>query len=445
MLESLSLLDTDLVERQFISIILNEKGAIDLVTIKPEWFVNKKYGKILKYILEDYRSNEVVLIQNIYEKHKDFGELIDTYMDISCDISYFATKNIEKTMNQYERCIIDNYKNKILDELETKRIKREITYKQFIDKVKELDKIRSEDIIVKPILNISDIDTTDEETIKVKSNTRNLDKYIEGFALGELSVWSGSNGSAKSTYLNQLAIESIEQGFNTLIYSGELTSNRLLKWITNQCAGPDNMKFNSEKIYWYTPNDTREKINNWLNDKLYIYNNISGSKANQIINNTKKYIRDHDVKVIFFDNLMSMDLSEYSQDKYEAQSMFVKELSNLAHELGVHIHFVCHPRKSTAFLRKNDISGSADLTNSADNVFIVHRVNEDFKRTAEDYYSKETVERLCVYTNVVEVCKHRETGIQDCFVGMYFEPKSKRLLDDLNDKRKYRWENKDGY
>ena len=31
------------------------------------------------------------------------------------------------------------------------------------------------------------------------------------------------------------------------------------------------------------------------------------------------------------------------------------------------------------FLRKDDISGTADLTNAVDNVFIVHRVNNDFK------------------------------------------------------------------
>lgn len=441
MLNSIKLLDTDLVERQYISIILNEKGAIDYVSIKPEWFTNGKYGKILKYILEDYRSNEVVMIQNIYEKHKDFNDLIDLYMDISLDNSYFASTDIPKMMISYERVIVENYKNKILDNLEMKRVKREISYKDFIEKVKELDKIKNEETIVKPILSINDIDTTEEETIKVKSNTRNLDKNIEGFALGELSVWSGSNGSAKSTYLNQLAIESVEQGFNTLIYSGELTSNRLLKWITNQCAGPNNMRFNNEKVCWYTPKDIKDKINAWLNDKLFIYNNISGSKATSIINNTKKYIKNHNVKVIFFDNLMSMDLTEYSQDKYEAQSLFVKELSNLAHDLGVHIHFVCHPRKSTAFLRKNDISGSADLTNSADNVFIVHRVNEDFKKTAEDYYSKEAVGQLSVFTNVVEICKHRETGIQDCFVGMFFETKSKRLLDSPEEIKKYGWEN----
>lgn len=380
------------------------------------------------------------MIPAIYEKHKDFGTMLDTYVEVSTNNIYFKNKDIVRTIEAYENQIVDNYKATILDNLDKKRMSGEITYKKYIEKVKQLDEIRNDVSYIKSVLSISEIDTKEIETIKIKSNSMNLDRCIEGFALGELSVWSGSNGSAKSTYLNQLALETINQGYNVLIYSGELTSNRLLKWMVNQCAGRSYMKIHPDKYYWYTPNETKERILSWLDNKLFIYNNTSGNKASQIIKNTKEYIKTHNVKVIFFDNLMSMDLTEYSQDRYEAQSIFVKEISNIAHDLGVHIHFVCHPRKSTSFLRKNDISGSADLTNSADNVFIVHRVNEDFRRSACEFFNKEMVERLATFSNVVEVCKHRETGTQDVFAGLFFEPESKRLLDRPDEIRKYGWE-----
>ena len=41
------------------------------------------------------------------------------------------------------------------------------------------------------------------------------------------------------------------------------------------------------------------------------------------------------------------------------------------------------------------------------------------------------------YSNVIEVCKNRDYGIQDHFAGMYYEMNSRRLLDYENEERNY--------
>lgn len=55
--------------------------------------------------------------------------------------------------------------------------------------------------------------------VKVKSEFSNLDKMIGGFSLGELSIWTGKSGQGKSTFLSQLMLNTINQGFKVCAYS----------------------------------------------------------------------------------------------------------------------------------------------------------------------------------------------------------------------------------
>ena len=137
---------------------------------------------------------------------------------------------------------------------------------------------------------------------------------------------------------------------------------------------------------------------------------------------------------------MSLDINDYGDNKYDTQSYLIKELSELAKKYNVHIHFVCHPRKSTTFLRKVDISGTADITNVADNVFILHRVNNDFRKATKDMFGWKDDYDLYKFSNIIEICKSREFGVQDCFVGLYFEKESKRLLNGVGEHKRFGWE-----
>jgi archaellum biogenesis ATPase FlaH len=234
--------------------------------------------------------------------------------------------------------------------------------------------------------------------------------------------------------MNQLALESINQNYNVAIYSGELTSNRLLQWITLQASNSEDV---IENKGFYRPK-YKDKILYWLDTRLFIYDNDLGNKKDTLLERIQDIVERKNVKVIIIDNLMSIELS--NQNKYDEQSILIKELSNLAKKLNIHIHFVCHPRKVMTFLRKNDISGTADLTNIADNVFILHRVGDDFKNSIKESKHLKEDNPIFQFTNVIEICKNREYGVQDVFVGMYYEKETKRLLDHENEKRHYGWE-----
>ena len=274
----------------------------------------------------------------------------------------------------------------------------------------------------------------------IKSGISQLDKRIIGFNQEELSIWSGSNGSGKSSILSQLALEGIEQGSKVAIFSGELQAHRVLNWLQLQCAGKKHTHSTAYESYYTVSEDTKEQINKWLEDKLYIYNNNQGSKVENVLLGIKKCIEKNKINMVILDNMMSLDLASVSGDRYEKQTSLVLALCELAKKYRIHIHFVCHPRKSIGFLRKNDISGTADITNSADNVFIVHRVNSDFKRlTKQDLGLKED-NPLYLYNNVIEVAKNRDLGVSDIFIGLYFEKESKRFLNVQDESKRYGWE-----
>ena len=294
----------------------------------------------------------------------------------------------------------------------------------------------------KPIfLKPSQIKTSKRDLSKViKSGIALLDRRIIGFNPSELSIWSGSNGSGKSSILSQLAIEGIEQGFKVAMFSGELQADRVLNWTQLQCAGKKNTQATKYENFYTVTEQTKDKINKWLEDKLYIYNNDRGTKVENVLSAIKDCIEKNKINMVILDNMMSLSLASVSGEKYEKQTTLVLALCELAKKYKVHIMFVAHPRKAIGFLRKTDISGTADITNAADNVFIIHRVNTDFKRfTKQDLGLKED-NPLYSYNNVIEICKSRDTGVCDEFIGLYFEKESKRFLNTKDELKRYGWE-----
>ena len=95
---------------------------------------------------------------------------------------------------------------------------------------------------------------------------------------------------------------------------------------------------------------------------------------------------------IVIDSMMKCGVAE---DDYQGQKKFVDELSVAARDLNIHIHLVAHSRKSSDesnIPSKHDVSGSANITNLADNVFVQYRVDKEKKRASGRYSDAEILE-----------------------------------------------------
>jgi KaiC/GvpD/RAD55 family RecA-like ATPase len=291
----------------------------------------------------------------------------------------------------------------------------------------------------KKFLNLCDIEAIDRsKLVTIPSGIIDLDRRIVGFNCGEVSLWTGNNASGKSSLLGQVALNSVQRGFPAVLYSGELKANRVKLWIQQQAAGRQYVSKSNFGDSYYVPKQYVEWIDEWSKEKLKVYNNDYGNKILPMLEDMKEVV-GKGAKTIILDNLMSLDILELEGDKYAKQTGLILKITDFAKENDVHIHLVAHPRKSSTFLRKTDVSGTADLTNAVDNVFIIHRVNNDFRLHAGEFLGQAVAGDMFKFGNVIEVCKNRDLGIQDFLVGLYFEIESRRFLNMPYENLVYDW------
>ena len=139
---------------------------------------------------------------------------------------------------------------------------------------------------------------------------------------------------------------------------------------------------------------------------------------------------------------MAMNIDCYDGEKNDKQSMFIKDFKNFCKRENIHGILVCHPRKEQSFqlLRKESIAGTADLTNLCDNLFINHRVGNDFERRAKDFFGENKVLEFMGFDLVMEVCKNRSFGVVDFLIGLYYEPETRRIKNDVAENIVYGWQ-----
>lgn len=267
-----------------------------------------------------------------------------------------------------------------------------------------------------------------------------LDKKIMGLLLGDVTVMSGLSGSGKTSWLDCLALNVVDRGVKTAIWSGELQDFRFQSWIDQIAAGKNYVrkKEGYDGLY-YCPKQTAERINSWLGDKLLLYNNRWGNKWGQIFNGIRDAVEKRGCKLIILDNLMALNITDYDGDKYSQQTQFINDIKEYAKLWNIHIILVAHPRKDMGFLRKESISGTADLTNLCDNCFIIHRVNRDFKNRGSEFLGAEKINEYLGFDAVLEVAKNRSMGVVDELIGMYYEKESRRLKNEISENIIYGW------
>ncbi len=296
---------------------------------------------------------------------------------------------------------------------------------------------------------MSDISDEDEQCEFIRTGIKKLDQSIQGLILGATSIWTGTNGSNKSGTIAQIALNVIDsKQCKVGIFSGELPDKRFKRWLYMQASGKDhNVKkknsFGEEIDFYETPLPIKQKITNWLDDWLYLYDNKVGFEIEQVGNSIVDLLKkDNKVKLIFIDNLFVLGLGKLSDDKWEAQKQLILRMTRIAQQYNVHIGFICHPTKLKSLIRKEDVSGSSDITNCADNVFILHRNTADFKSRSKEFFGWTDNHPIFEYDNQIEIAKDRENGAIENFIGLYYEKESKRVLNYKGENYHYGWEEK---
>lgn len=308
----------------------------------------------------------------------------------------------------------------------------ELLFYEGKEAVKEAVK-NAKDIPVYGLIDLSDVQPLDVCNMKtILTGISALDKAIGGCRYGELSVWTGKRGEGKSTLLGQLMVEAIEKDNKVCVYSGELKASDFQYWINCQVAGRNNLKkyFDKDrgKDVFYVEEETRKQIADWYKGKFFLYDNkISASKSEEssILKVFEYAVKKYDIKTFLVDNLMTARYDGGNEgDYYLKQINFVRDLVEFASNFDVHVHLVAHPKKTSGSLGNDDISGRAEITNLAHNVFSVERLENAECNVA------------------IKILKNRWEGSRET-VGLNYCPVSRRLyMPSIGPLKQYGWEKK---
>ncbi len=275
---------------------------------------------------------------------------------------------------------------------------------------------------IKKLSEVTRVDVSQMEA--VSTGLRTLDKIVGGFFFGQLIILTGERGLGKSTLGSQFCVQTVQHGYKTFLYSGELTDFYVQDWFDRQAAGSSHIN-SKQTAYGYetfsVDGSCIENIHTWYNEKAYLYDNQivadDEDEGETLIQTIETAINQYGCRVILLDNLMTAMEDDLKSDIYRQQTVFVRKLSNIAKSRNVLIILVVHPRKvigNRSGRRNDDVAGSANVTNLADVVM----------------WYEETTENDSDADRLLRVSKNRLNGrITKDGIKLWFEDSSKRISD----------------
>jgi twinkle protein len=238
-----------------------------------------------------------------------------------------------------------------------------------------------------------------------------LNSILKGWRGSELTVWSGRNGSGKSTIINQTILDLAAKNEKSCIYSGEMAPERYLRWAVIQHKENDKP----------SPISISDSLS-WMSGKIYVLNISEMISPDKLLEDFEYAARRYDCKHFVIDSLMKVNINE--NDEYNQQKQFVSRLCDFVKKFNVHVHLVAHPRKTSADTDepgKVDIKGSSHITDLAHNVIVLYRPNDEQKAKAKK--KGNTVSDMQLY-----VKKNREFG-NEGKVHLWFNEQTKKFKE----------------
>ena len=408
-----------------------EQSVLGSILIEPESIL---VANQFNLSVDDFFHPQHQIIYNCIKKMHDSGDAIDfitlkhnlekaDLLEKAGGVSYFTslTSAVPTTKNI-------SYHIKILKELATKRN----IYNLISDKAKTIKKMDGQDMIklaneVKAtvldspcvddlFVDASDITLDTTPSPSIQTGFAPLDAVTSGgLNFGTLTVLTGSPGSGKSTFLNQILANALSLGFNSFLYSGELTAQMALDWFYKTVANPIHLSFGVNN-FGKTIKVTEEgviQINKWLKNKLFLFSKNAQADETNISTVIEFLAVKKNVKLFVLDNLMTIECR--GTDKYEKQINVIKSLKNLAKNYNIVIILVAHSNKNSIQHREPhvfDISGASEIANLSDYILTATRDNDRDNETT------------------ILLLKNRITGLIKKHLQLKFSPDRKRFYTD---------------
>ena len=182
----------------------------------------------------------------------------------------------------------------------------------------------------------------------------------------EMTLFTGDNGSGKSSMLGQIAIVCGKQftGNEKVVIASMEVPPEITLWImARQLLGVGKLEQTKENI------EKIKKALAWLNKRVLLYNFLGITDWRELLN-TFVYAREHLNGVIFIvDSVMRIGIPD---DDYALQGMVAMQFADFAVKRGAHVFLVVHENKGEG-RQKDKVRGSKQWTDNAHNVCAIKR------------------------------------------------------------------------
>jgi hypothetical protein len=234
------------------------------------------------------------------------------------------------------------------------------------------------------VKNFGDISYERKSLERILWGIKDLDYYTKGIEKG-LTILVADTNAGKTVFTSNLIMNANKQNYKTCVFASEHTaeSYKMLIMQQNASAGDfelvpfkDNNGQDTNIADFYVKENIEQKVNNTLNNNLYIYNN---NKKERDINTIVEFIeycnKQYGCKVCILDNAMEIESKGY--DANSSQTNMLTVLRDTFLNLGMFGILVMHINKESANngfrLTVKSASGTSNAGNKAYNVISLYR------------------------------------------------------------------------
>ena len=221
----------------------------------------------------------------------------------------------------------------------------------------------------------------------IPTGINQIDYALNDLSPRRLTLISGRSNGGKTTFIKQIMANAIDKGNKVYLMNGENDAEFLINEFYQVVIGREEENYDKVKINKRTRKEPKphilKKLREWHHKKLYMFNKGESKlkTIQELTSMIETEIKFNQYDLIVIDNLMSI-LSVDALNKNEQQGDFVQVLADLSKAYNTHIILVLHPNKTYQKGQDMDfeqISGTSDMYNKADNIIAVNREYEEDK------------------------------------------------------------------
>lgn len=233
--------------------------------------------------------------------------------------------------------------------------------------------------INKPIPTVVDFSDVHEYNLDELDGCRfglaDMDKVLMRLFSGSLTVLFAKASAGKTSLINLLTAECLNDGKSVFLYSQELSNALTSNWLLYSLAGRRNINsFVSKEgapYYRVTP-DARKEILKYYRNQLFLYRDGESIDIDDILKTAEVCVRRQGVSLVVLDNLTCISCKGCESDLMR-QTEIVRKCVNFALTFNVAVVLAAHSRKTNEALSMDDVAGSSNISNLAGRVIGMER------------------------------------------------------------------------